>query len=115
MKEKKKVRLLEELIGIGTNEDLKVNRGLPQTENHGKGSMRQKSLGTSALNYTFGADAFAAGGTLNSRRAANPLVWLVEGEEKWEASDRGPECSPSKIGVDRDKSYCHLYGAQSHG
>ncbi|GFT75801.1 uncharacterized protein TNCV_851101 [Trichonephila clavipes] len=25
------------------------------------------------------------GGTLNSRRAANPLVWLVEGEEKWEA------------------------------
>ncbi|GFV11951.1 uncharacterized protein TNCV_3181821 [Trichonephila clavipes] len=27
------------------------------------------------------------GGTLNSRRAANPLVRLVEGEEKWEASD----------------------------
>ncbi|GFY25646.1 uncharacterized protein TNCV_2487661 [Trichonephila clavipes] len=25
------------------------------------------------------------GGTLNSRRVANPLVWLVEGEEKWEA------------------------------
>ncbi|GFX99836.1 hypothetical protein TNCV_258741 [Trichonephila clavipes] len=24
------------------------------------------------------------GGTLNSRRAASPLVWLVEGEERWE-------------------------------
>ncbi|GFY00741.1 uncharacterized protein TNCV_2141331 [Trichonephila clavipes] len=27
------------------------------------------------------------GSTLNSRRAASPLVWLVEGEERWEASD----------------------------
>ncbi|GFV57274.1 hypothetical protein TNCV_2822911 [Trichonephila clavipes] len=27
------------------------------------------------------------GGTLNSRRAASPLVRLVEGEERWEASD----------------------------
>ncbi|GFT55096.1 hypothetical protein TNCV_2325911 [Trichonephila clavipes] len=27
------------------------------------------------------------GGTLNSRRAASPLVWLVEEEERWEASD----------------------------
>ncbi|GFX16162.1 uncharacterized protein TNCV_4704181 [Trichonephila clavipes] len=27
------------------------------------------------------------GGTLNSRRAASPLVRLVEGEEKWKASD----------------------------
>ncbi|GFY30123.1 uncharacterized protein TNCV_4074361 [Trichonephila clavipes] len=25
------------------------------------------------------------GGTLNSRQAARPLVWLVEGEERWEA------------------------------
>ncbi|GFW85168.1 uncharacterized protein TNCV_3249081 [Trichonephila clavipes] len=25
------------------------------------------------------------GGTLNSRRATSPLVWLVEGEERWEA------------------------------
>ncbi|GFY26812.1 uncharacterized protein TNCV_4375581 [Trichonephila clavipes] len=24
-------------------------------------------------------------GTLNSRRAASPLVWLVEDEERWEA------------------------------
>ncbi|GFV98073.1 hypothetical protein TNCV_4448331 [Trichonephila clavipes] len=29
--------------------------------------------------------AFA--GTLNSRRAASPLVWWVKREEKWEASD----------------------------
>ncbi|GFY27201.1 uncharacterized protein TNCV_2068221 [Trichonephila clavipes] len=27
------------------------------------------------------------GGTLNSRRAASPLVWLVEGKERWEAPD----------------------------
>ncbi|GFW66060.1 uncharacterized protein TNCV_588861 [Trichonephila clavipes] len=27
------------------------------------------------------------GDTLNSRRAASPLVRLVEGEERWEASD----------------------------
>ncbi|GFU92454.1 hypothetical protein TNCV_5018211 [Trichonephila clavipes] len=27
------------------------------------------------------------GGTLNSRRAASPLMWLVEGEERWEAPD----------------------------
>ncbi|GFV43643.1 uncharacterized protein TNCV_2679441 [Trichonephila clavipes] len=27
------------------------------------------------------------GGTLNSRRAASPLVRLVEGEERWEAPD----------------------------
>ncbi|GFV07982.1 uncharacterized protein TNCV_2402931 [Trichonephila clavipes] len=27
------------------------------------------------------------GGTLSSRRAASPLVRLVEGEERWEASD----------------------------
>ncbi|GFU07884.1 uncharacterized protein TNCV_3551931 [Trichonephila clavipes] len=27
------------------------------------------------------------GGTLNSRRAASPLVRLVKGEERWEASD----------------------------
>ncbi|GFW27471.1 uncharacterized protein TNCV_163141 [Trichonephila clavipes] len=25
------------------------------------------------------------GGALNSRRAASPLVWLVEGEERWVA------------------------------
>ncbi|GFT43141.1 uncharacterized protein TNCV_5119921 [Trichonephila clavipes] len=30
-------------------------------------------------------------GTLNSRRAASPLVRLVEGEERWEASDH-PRC-----------------------
>ncbi|GFT86792.1 uncharacterized protein TNCV_4163721 [Trichonephila clavipes] len=31
------------------------------------------------------AGAFAAWGTLNNRRAASPLVWLVEGEERWKA------------------------------
>ncbi|GFV33418.1 uncharacterized protein TNCV_4164551 [Trichonephila clavipes] len=28
---------------------------------------------------------FAAWGTLSSRRAASPFVWLVEGEERWVA------------------------------
>ncbi|GFS95703.1 hypothetical protein TNCV_251001 [Trichonephila clavipes] len=36
------------------------------------------------------------GGTLNSRRAASPLVMFVEGEERWEAPDHPPGCSPSK-------------------
>ncbi|GFV72664.1 uncharacterized protein TNCV_411831 [Trichonephila clavipes] len=31
--------------------------------------------------------ALAAGGTLTSRRAASPLVRLVEGEERWETPD----------------------------
>ncbi|GFV58952.1 hypothetical protein TNCV_1804901 [Trichonephila clavipes] len=54
------------------------------------------------------------GGTLNSRRAASPLVWLVERVERWEAPDH-PKCPPSKLGWKRAKSYCHLYGAQSYG
>ncbi|GFV65507.1 uncharacterized protein TNCV_1737441 [Trichonephila clavipes] len=54
------------------------------------------------------------GGTLNTRRAASPLVWLVEGVERWEAPDH-PRCLPSKLGWKRAKSYFHLYGAQSYG
>ncbi|GFT25946.1 hypothetical protein TNCV_2807871 [Trichonephila clavipes] len=49
------------------------------------------------------------GSTLNSRRAASPFVRLVEGEERWEASDHPPECSPSKLGWNRAKLYCHLF------
>ncbi|GFT37795.1 hypothetical protein TNCV_4128681 [Trichonephila clavipes] len=40
---------------------------------------------------------FAAGGYSNSCRPANPLVMLVEGEEKWEVPDPSPGCSPSKL------------------
>ncbi|GFW09544.1 uncharacterized protein TNCV_3996511 [Trichonephila clavipes] len=36
------------------------------------------------------------GGTLNSRRAASPLVWLVEGEERWEASDQMGGSDPNR-------------------
>ncbi|GFV29570.1 hypothetical protein TNCV_329361 [Trichonephila clavipes] len=32
------------------------------------------------------------GGTLNSRRAASPFVWLVEEEKRWEAPGH-PQCS----------------------
>ncbi|GFT28732.1 uncharacterized protein TNCV_3584671 [Trichonephila clavipes] len=37
------------------------------------------------------------GGTLNSRRAASPLVWLMEGVVRWEAPDH-PQVSSLKIG-----------------
>ncbi|GFW54395.1 hypothetical protein TNCV_3703551 [Trichonephila clavipes] len=34
------------------------------------------------------------GCTLNSRRAASPLMWLVVGEERWEAPYSSQGCSP---------------------
>ncbi|GFW51990.1 uncharacterized protein TNCV_1189201 [Trichonephila clavipes] len=37
------------------------------------------------------------GGTLNTRRAASPLVRLVEGKERWEAPDQ-PHDVLSKLG-----------------
>ncbi|GFT41451.1 uncharacterized protein TNCV_3942181 [Trichonephila clavipes] len=41
--------------------------------------------------------AVAAWGTLNSRRAASSLVWLVERVERWEAPDP-PRCLPQNWG-----------------
>ncbi|GFV62254.1 uncharacterized protein TNCV_985181 [Trichonephila clavipes] len=38
------------------------------------------------------------GGTLNSRRAASPLVRLVEGEEGWKASDHSQSVLPQNWG-----------------
>ncbi|GFS54911.1 uncharacterized protein TNCV_3576251 [Trichonephila clavipes] len=38
------------------------------------------------------------GGTLNSRRAASPLVRLVEGEERWETSDHPQSVLPLNWG-----------------
>ncbi|GFY28666.1 uncharacterized protein TNCV_3440331 [Trichonephila clavipes] len=38
------------------------------------------------------------GGTLNSRRAASPLVGLVEEEERWEASDHPQSVLPPNWG-----------------
>ncbi|GFY36086.1 hypothetical protein TNCV_4844581 [Trichonephila clavipes] len=55
------------------------------------------------------------GGTLNSHRAACPLVGLVEGKERWEVLDPPTGGSSSKSGGNRAKSYCHLYGAQGYG
>ncbi|GFX98127.1 hypothetical protein TNCV_4907741 [Trichonephila clavipes] len=56
------------------------------------------------------------GDTLNSCRAASPLVRLVAGDERWEAPDT-PSGAPSlsKLGWNRAKSYCPLYGAQGYG
>ncbi|GFT30493.1 uncharacterized protein TNCV_2377751 [Trichonephila clavipes] len=52
------------------------------------------------------------GGTLNSRRAAKPLVRLVEGEERWEAPDHSHGFLPLNWGWNLEKTYCHLHGAQ---
>ncbi|GFV50937.1 hypothetical protein TNCV_301981 [Trichonephila clavipes] len=52
------------------------------------------------------------GGTLNSRRASSPLVRLGEREVRWKAPNPPQGCSSSKLGWNRTKSYCHLYGAQ---
>ncbi|GFU17026.1 uncharacterized protein TNCV_2479761 [Trichonephila clavipes] len=38
------------------------------------------------------------GNNLNSRRAASPLVWLVNGEEKWEAPDHSQGFLPLNWG-----------------
>ncbi|GFW97416.1 uncharacterized protein TNCV_4990931 [Trichonephila clavipes] len=38
------------------------------------------------------------GDTLNSRRAASRLVWLVEGEERWEAFDHPQSVLPLSWG-----------------
>ncbi|GFV16719.1 hypothetical protein TNCV_4419061 [Trichonephila clavipes] len=51
-----------------------------------------------------------------SRRAASPVVKLVEGEEKWGGGfDHPLGVLPPKLGWNQPKSYCHLYGAQSYG
>ncbi|GFX88303.1 hypothetical protein TNCV_1705241 [Trichonephila clavipes] len=47
--------------------------------------------------------AFAAWGTLNSRRAANPLVWLVEREERREAPDHFQGFLPLNCGGTEQK------------
>ncbi|GFV28449.1 uncharacterized protein TNCV_3984001 [Trichonephila clavipes] len=43
------------------------------------------------------------GGTLNSRQAASPLVWLVEGEERWEAPDHLKDFLPLNWGGTEQK------------
>ncbi|GFU55035.1 uncharacterized protein TNCV_425431 [Trichonephila clavipes] len=42
--------------------------------------------------------AFAAWGTLNSPRTANPLVRLVEGEERWKTPDHSQGILPQNWG-----------------
>ncbi|GFS61207.1 hypothetical protein TNCV_3104681 [Trichonephila clavipes] len=50
------------------------------------------------------------GGTLNSRRAASPLMRLVAGDQRWETPDCPPGCPPSKFGclsIAADPLYNH--------
>ncbi|GFX03956.1 uncharacterized protein TNCV_4678611 [Trichonephila clavipes] len=42
--------------------------------------------------------AFVAGGTLNSLRAASPLMSLVKEEERWEAPNRPQGVLPQNLG-----------------
>ncbi|GFT23324.1 uncharacterized protein TNCV_2016181 [Trichonephila clavipes] len=42
--------------------------------------------------------AFTGWGSLNSRRAASPLVRMVEGEERWEATDHPQGVLPQNWG-----------------
>ncbi|GFX88145.1 hypothetical protein TNCV_159601 [Trichonephila clavipes] len=66
------------------------------------------------LGYSSCPTGIVHGGTLNSRRAASPLVWLVDARgRKVGAPWLTPGFSPSKLGWNRAKSYCHLHGAQS--
>ncbi|GFY24734.1 hypothetical protein TNCV_1017801 [Trichonephila clavipes] len=55
------------------------------------------------------------GDTLNSRHAASPLLRLMAGDERREAPEPPPGCSPSKLGSNRVKSFRDLYGAESYG
>ncbi|GFW49265.1 hypothetical protein TNCV_3057751 [Trichonephila clavipes] len=58
------------------------------------------------------ADSCAVG---PGRRAASHLMRLVEGEDRWKASDFPPGGSTSKLTWNRAKPYCHVVGAQSYG
>ncbi|GFX35551.1 hypothetical protein TNCV_103581 [Trichonephila clavipes] len=96
----KKVILQEELIGIGSNGDLK-----------GLGSNPRENMDVCKCRVPA-----RHAGTLNSRRAASPLVRLVEVEERWEAPDPlPPRVFSLKLGWNRVKSYCPLSGAQGYG
>ncbi|GFU54270.1 hypothetical protein TNCV_576541 [Trichonephila clavipes] len=88
-------RIVDGLVTISSPVPLKTRRGLGS--NPGEDMDVCKCI--VSLRY---------GDTLNSRRAANRLVRLVAGDERWEASDPPPGYSPSKLGCNLDKSYCHL-------
>ncbi|GFV89255.1 hypothetical protein TNCV_285881 [Trichonephila clavipes] len=53
------------------------------------------------------------GDTLNSHRAASPLVRLKEGEEMWEEPQTTSGCSPSNLGWNQANLYCHFHGDQN--
>ncbi|GFX42726.1 hypothetical protein TNCV_2196831 [Trichonephila clavipes] len=55
------------------------------------------------------------GGSLNNRRVTIPLVRLVAGDKRWEAPDPPLGYPLLKLGWNRAKLYCHLYGAQDYG
>ncbi|GFW54665.1 hypothetical protein TNCV_787681 [Trichonephila clavipes] len=53
--------------------------------------------------------------TLIDRGAENPLVRLVEGEERSKVLDHAHGILPQIWGWKRAKSHCPLHGAQSYG
>ncbi|GFV25894.1 hypothetical protein TNCV_3868611 [Trichonephila clavipes] len=52
---------------------------------------------------------------IRNGRATSPFGRLVEGKERWEASDYPQSVLPLHWGGAEPKSFCHLYGAQSYG
>ncbi|GFV89778.1 ubiquinone biosynthesis protein COQ9, mitochondrial [Trichonephila clavipes] len=56
--------------------------------------------------------AFAAWGYSKQPSGHKSSREVGGGDERWDARDPLPECSPSNLGWNRAKSYCHLYGAQ---
>ncbi|GFU59876.1 hypothetical protein TNCV_4726431 [Trichonephila clavipes] len=65
------------------------------------------------FNSPYGTEEHFAFQFLNDVQRPNPLVWWADGEDSSEAPDISPWCSPSKLGCNRAKSYCHLYGVQN--
>ncbi|GFW40631.1 uncharacterized protein TNCV_4824671 [Trichonephila clavipes] len=61
--------------------------------------------------------AFAAGGTLNSRRAASPFIRLVDGEERWEAPEQPQGVLPRNWGgTEQNRTVtCMVLKAEDNG
>ncbi|GFY20111.1 uncharacterized protein TNCV_2148041 [Trichonephila clavipes] len=58
--------------------------------------------------------AFGRWGTLNSRRAASPLVRLMEGEERWETPDHLQGVLPQNWGGTEPKRTCMVLKATNN-
>ncbi|GFW94387.1 uncharacterized protein TNCV_1433221 [Trichonephila clavipes] len=87
------IRTLEYLFGLGALDKIKY-QGIPEED-----------MGVCKCIVPL-----RHGGTLNSRRAASPLVRLVEGEERWEAPDQPQGVLPQNWGeAELNRSVTSIY------